>query len=608
MAALAASPRTSSVLHTPCASTPSSAGTGTTRSVATTQRVSLAARRQNLATTRRTLASPDAAMPWTAFPPTGADELVQRQSSLTARERARQALRRITQRRSGTSALGDLVTMEATLEQIRAAATVFFHHGKEMWSREVQTVELFDMDLVEADRLSKAIRKDMEIGRAIMKVTNEAKLREAQVLLYTVMSKKLKELQARFTEQIKVERTKQLEQLKLKVIEAKEIYENEAADQVEEVLESTHYEAGKRRELLEKASFAFGEKNEEYHKLKFQTARQYLALKSKNVPGVLDPDEKEDAEKLEMVVIVDTFRTSLIKLDEEIRLLRPKIFQLEEEVDKNNQAGFSRDIVGIINETSEEGGTTRTKTTYVRYSSERNTPERVVAERDTREAVRAKLSAEFEVFLEESMAQPKEDLKLLQESREKALIDWGIKFKSAEALFDRRKLELVMEKQKKLLRLASHLVRNKVKQKPKAHKMSSCHLYGASIFELLRHELNNHKQQFSKVLAQLVQFMQEKDDARRKELERIAAEQAELARVSQVMARAKRLSQSVQPRGSRPAPHGQPTLQAAIPEAKIELITQKDSVTEAVPVSIHSGLLQASSLMRIPSTLDRILS
>ncbi|KAJ3242621.1 hypothetical protein HDU81_000066 [Chytriomyces hyalinus] len=489
-------------------------------------------------------------------------------SFASARVRLRSTINRITR----TIASDERRSIERTLEQIKAGATVFLKHGKEMWSRETQTTELSGVDLQDVYHISNAIKKDLEISRAIMSVTCSVKLQEAHVLLYTVMAQKLKQLDLKFAAKLKQEKAARGIQLRERLQEARRIFEAESSTAIQVVTDTTRLEANKKRQVLDRVQVAFEERNQEFHRLQFISARQYLSLKRNNIQGVLEvslfyaqfdyspayrphhhkhqPNEKEDVAKLQLATHIEQLHGQIIKLDEDIRLLRPKLFQLEEEVDKNTQAGLSSKassmamVTGIVNETTtEEDGRVRTTTRYVKYptAAGSNPSSRggvttasaflktKSADSVTRDTVRKIIVQQFEEFLEQSLAPVATELADLQATRGQIMNDWDVKFKSIAALGDRSKLNRVLGIQSKFLRWAIGLVQGKLALKEKADAKTGCQLLGMNLVDLYRQELVEFKLKFGKVLVQLEKTMlerEQKEMERKRELER-KREQAE---------------------------------------------------------------------------------
>ncbi|KAI9334770.1 hypothetical protein BDR26DRAFT_554926 [Obelidium mucronatum] len=488
---------------------------------------------------------------------------------LTPREKVNMIIRQVSARnklRMKYKHEQDQIDLEKTLEHIKASDTVFYKNGKEMWSREIQTLDYthgFSLDLKEADHIAKSIRKDIELNREIIKVNCDVKLKESKVLLYTVMSRKLKEVEKQYDGRIRLVETQLKGKLKKDVSSAQILFETQNKKTITEATEQMKLEAEKTRIIHEKFQDMYRQNNQEYQTLRYKSAKLYLLLKKHNIPGVQEASEHLDAQRMEIVSMVDKLRSEIVKCDDEIRVLQPKIHKLEEQVDLTRQQDSSkRDVVGIINN--------GTGSKYVKLENQDATPA-FMADDVTRKYVKVKLVQDFEQYLLKSTSTIRKEYAELQTQKDNVANKWDTKFKSAETMFDAEKLQKVMKRQQKLLKMVGKLIMTETK-KHRQDQYSRCALTGRTIVELLKKEEKEFKAKFAPVLVQLPIFVKEKARLKKLEAERKVAEElatiaakeaAEAAFIAQQQEQERllRMKRQATKRAESVLPSGQPLVQ-----------------------------------------------
>ncbi|KAJ3027561.1 UNVERIFIED_CONTAM: hypothetical protein HDU68_003597 [Siphonaria sp. JEL0065] len=413
----------------------------------------------------------------------------------------------------------DQIDIEKTLEHIKASDTVFYKNGKEMWSREIQTLDLHHgLDLSEADHIAKSIRKDIELNRFVIEVNCKVKLKESRVLLYTIMSRRLKEVERQYNGRIHEIEKGLKGKLKSDVESAQTVFETQNKKTLADATETMKFEVEKRRRILETFQDQYRQNNQEFQTLRYKSAKLYLLLKRHNIPGVQETNEHLDAQRLEIVSMVDKLRSEIIKCDEEIRTLQPKIFKLEEEVDVINQKN-KKEVVGIV-----QDGTTGSK--YVKLENQLGEAPAYMADDKTRNYVMLKLEKDFESHLQNCVSGVKREYEELQKAKDGVGSHWDVKFKSAETMFNAEKLSKVMQRQQRLLKLVGKVVTEEQKRQRK-DQYARCALTGRTIVELLKKEEKEFKAKFEPVLALIPLAVKERTKRKMMEVERKVA--AELA-------------------------------------------------------------------------------
>ncbi|KAJ3392503.1 hypothetical protein HDU84_003988 [Entophlyctis sp. JEL0112] len=405
-------------------------------------------------------------------------------------------------------------TIEKTLELLRAGATVFYKNGKEMWSRESQTTELISLDLSMIDKISQDIRQDMEVCQKIFEVTSGAKLQESQVLLYSIISRKLKELRQKYAQDLKRAKAEQAQLLITRINEARAVFEVQNRSIIAEIEAKHAREITVKQAVLAQVKNSFNEQNQEYHTLKYKVAKIYLSLKTKNIPEIGESNETADAQKQQMVSMVDELRDSIARCDDEIRLLRPKLFQLEEEADRVAQSR-RKNIVGVVST-----GDSSANHKYVKISGDSSDlndfmSSSYAADPQTRELVASKVKEEFEAYLAASIHSIKSQLSEAEDLSKRTIREWEIKFRAVEAMLDSKQFTKIFNKQQKILNLATKVIL--AQKKCTAVDFSQyCQLFGHNLKDLRNMEIVSFKRKFLPVLKQLVSAHAEREAKRRK--------------------------------------------------------------------------------------------
>ncbi|KAI9334772.1 hypothetical protein BDR26DRAFT_554764 [Obelidium mucronatum] len=435
-----------------------------------------------------------------------------RRKSISVKERVKLKIREMSEQQN----MWNKANIDKTLETIKAGATAYFKNGKEMWSRESQTVELINMDLIKADRVSKSVKKDIETVRSVIKHNCNAKVQQGEVILVGLLSQKLKAIEAQYTAKISALKKDMTERLRREVQETRENLEIKAANSIKELKEQHAKALNDRQIVFEKVRAIFQEKNEEYQCLRYQSARMYMVLKRKNVPELVDSNSQTDAEKAEFVESVSRLREAVKLCDEEIRVLHPKMFKLEEEVDFATRGRQGRTTIF-----GENNGTLLEEPPFI-------------ANNETREYVRQKLTEQFEEYLKQSRSELEDEYQNVQEFKERTINEWNTKFRSADAIYDSRHLNSVLKRQSRILQFVSNLVSKRMKSY-RQEISSACHLHGDTLQDLLNMEFKCFKASLDPVLKQLLEITSAKKKAKKFEekkkaellKERIAAESAQ---------------------------------------------------------------------------------
>ncbi|KAJ3202625.1 Coproporphyrinogen-III oxidase [Entophlyctis luteolus] len=402
----------------------------------------------------------------------------------------------------------------AKRELLRAGATVFYKNGKEMWSRESQTTELISLDLSMIDKISQDIRQDMEVCQKIFEVTSGAKLQESQVLLYSIISRKLKELRQKYAQDLKRAKAEQAQLLITRINEARAVFEVQNRSIIAEIEAKHAREITVKQAVLAQVKNSFNEQNQEYHTLKYKVAKIYLSLKTKNIPEIGESNETADAQKQQMVSMVDELRDSIARCDDEIRLLRPKLFQLEEEADRVAQSR-RKNIVGVVST-----GDSSANHKYVKISGDSSDlndfmSSSYAADPQTRELVASKVKEEFEAYLAASIHSIKSQLSEAEDLSKRTIREWEIKFRAVEAMLDSKQFTKIFNKQQKILNLATKVIL--AQKKCTAVDFSQyCQLFGHNLKDLRNMEIVSFKRKFLPVLKQLVSAHAEREAKRRK--------------------------------------------------------------------------------------------
>ncbi|KAJ3125219.1 hypothetical protein HK100_010931 [Physocladia obscura] len=449
---------------------------------------------------------------YSEYVPTSSNNiLIKAAKALSIKDKVRIALTEIT----NAKIKPEVMAIEKTVEMLRASSTVFYKNGKEMWSRESQTTDLINVDLDEIDRISREIRKDMKLSRSMMHVTCNAKMQEAQVLLYSVMSKKIQELCKKYKDELKIAKAKHINALKSEIKRVQQIYEEQSKKVIAEIEAKHIREINAKQQLLEQVSLSYGTQNQEYQTLKYKVTKLYLTLKSKNIPGFFDSNEQADAQKHAMIEMVDKLRDSIAKCDEEMRQLRPQLFQLEEEADKLTQS-TRRNAVGIV-----ITGNKSHKYLQVNGNDDDDNDASLpfMADAETREIIHAKMTQEFELHCQQITTTINNELSEVGTSSQKMIKDWETKCKSVEALFDNHKFKNIARKQQKILGLVSGMIIAQTKRNG-VHFSQSCQLFGRNLRELRIAEINAFKLRFLPVLSTIIRAVQERElRSKRKKVE-----------------------------------------------------------------------------------------
>ncbi|KAJ3069691.1 hypothetical protein HDU98_007263 [Podochytrium sp. JEL0797] len=348
----------------------------------------------------------------------------------------------------------DKLIVGRTLEHIKAAGTVYFKNGMEMWTRETQTTELDDLDFGAADRIARAMKKDMDVIQAVIKLNSDAKVQKAELILCSLMSQKLKTLQASNDEKIRALKKQLKARMESEIFNVIRDWKVKAEAAYKELREIHLEEYEKRHDHLAIVKEAFDEKNLEYQSLKYRTARIFLTLKQKNVPGLPETSDQICAERQLLVNTVAILRTSITECEDEIRHIHTKLFKLFEDFDKSGiQRPTSRKTK--FASMSEETGA----------EAEEGTENLRMADAATREIVRVKIVDQFESFLHAETSDLENDLFLAQKKREKVVSGWETRIKSIETLFDEGKRNQLLREQSRVLKWAGKVMMDRIKKR-----------------------------------------------------------------------------------------------------------------------------------------------
>ncbi|KAJ3024398.1 UNVERIFIED_CONTAM: hypothetical protein HDU68_008212 [Siphonaria sp. JEL0065] len=276
-----------------------------------------------------------------------------------------------------------------------------------MWSREVQT-DLGGLELPDADQIAKTIKKDIELSRAIMKAT----------------SKKMKDLETKYEVRLRVVE----KQLKLKL--RNDINSAYAAfeSQNEKIITERSLEmkmiVERQRRILEKFQTLHRNATPEHQALKYKAAKMYLKLKRRQLPDDLETSALVDAEKTDFVAHIDRLRHEIRLCEDDIHALQPKLFKMEEMVDKNKDRKI--DATNVFATKKFKFDEDRVDTTSS-YSSEESA---FAADDTTKTYVKQKMIHDYESLLKETIEKQTQEYEELQKTVERSAAHWDIKFKS----------------------------------------------------------------------------------------------------------------------------------------------------------------------------------
>ncbi|KAJ3298646.1 hypothetical protein HDU79_008139 [Rhizoclosmatium sp. JEL0117] len=538
-----------------------------------------------------------------------------RRGTLTARDKVSIIIRAVSAKyRDKIQARLDL---ERTIENIKASDTVFYKNGIELWSRETQTEELQGLELNEADLYAHMIRKDIELHRNMMKVTCDLRLKESRVLLYSVMSKRLKELEVKYKLRLKSVEKDLKTKLRRQVEEAEVSLEYQNQETLAEATLNKKILLERVRQTKEKFDDMYRANNQEYQTLRYKSAKLYVLLKKFNVPGVQEANEHLDAQRVEIVTMVDKLRNEIAKCDEEIRTEQAKLFKLEEEVDQSQQGKSRKDIVGIVQRGRESvymklTGSTLTSPNQLDSVEE----DKFVADEGTKNYVKAKLMKDFDLYFETSLAETQHEYADAQKKMDHTLAEWDIKFKSANSMFNAEKRHKLLKTQSRILGAVSKLVIEGTKRM-RQDKEVKVALTGKTILELLQKEVADFKAKFRPVLWQFMEVLEDReqkklDDERKKAEEKAAAEAAAAAEAKlQAQQKAKKgRRESIGP-GKIARSQSEIAKQQSQPPIRQLETNEKQTATVPVPqmltpnslLSYHENLLPSPSFGRSISVM-----
>ncbi|KAJ3074804.1 hypothetical protein HDU98_010159 [Podochytrium sp. JEL0797] len=399
--------------------------------------------------------------------------------------------------------------VEAAVETLHASDTVYYKNGKEMWTRGIQTDALRGLEIQEADHVAHTIRKDIDLCEAMMKVTCDVKLKEARVLLYSLMSKKVKDLERIYREKVGEWEGGLKRKLKEQVDASQVIFEKHCISSIQEAILHNKSEIDQKARVRERFLELHIENNQEFQILRYKAAKTYLLLKKHNVAGVPETSEHLDVQRREIVAMVDRFRNSLSDFDDEIRSLQAKIFKLEENVEKLN-LGKRKTAIGIVS----SNGTAK-------YESAGSDEVEPIATQEMKDYVREKLERDFETHFANSLVESHQEREIVQSRIESVAKEWDTKFRAIHSFFDEKKRNRLLKTQNRLLFMAGKMIT----QQTKSHRMDQsikAELTGKTIRELIQQEIADFKFKFAPVLTELVEAV----EARRILIEQKEAEAA----------------------------------------------------------------------------------
>ncbi|ORY51497.1 hypothetical protein BCR33DRAFT_712541 [Rhizoclosmatium globosum] len=377
------------------------------------------------------------------------------------------------------------------------------------------------MNLKEAELMSKIIKKDINLTKSIIRLNWDIKLKEAEVILFAAVSKKLKLLETQYKSKIK-EMKKQLSmKLREEVRFVLESWRAKTESTVRQLQSKQTEEFQIKSCVLTTALQSFQSQNEEYQRLRYLSARLYLKLKDRGIPGLPLSSAQADTDRTQLVNDVNKLRSLIAECDEEIRVLNQKLFKMEEEVDVSGE-GRQRSIIGIVTDSED-----KTKTKYVKFTAEDLESEpSFIADHVDREYVREKLVEQYEAYFKQETSGLEDDLEYTKKQKSRITKEWDAKFKSAEALHDPHKRSRVIKRQARLLTFVNNMITFQMKQNA-VHKDAFCRLCGESIIDIIIREREEHKAKLKPVLSQLFEFFRQKRKAKRLE----AQEQARREKV-----------------------------------------------------------------------------
>ncbi|KAI9334771.1 hypothetical protein BDR26DRAFT_866744 [Obelidium mucronatum] len=448
-------------------------------------------------------------------------------AALSPRQKVHQIIRKVSAKnRQRLLAKQFQIDLEKELEHMKASETAFFKNGKEMWSRETQTNELRGLEIPEAQDIAVTIKRDMELSRAVMKATCGLRLRESQILLYSLMSKKMKDLEVRYDVRLKQVEKEMKVKLKSDVAGAQAALEIQNERALSEATLEKKMAAEKQRRILERFQNLYRKNTPEHQALKYKAAKMYIKLKRRQLPDDLETSPQADIEKTQFVAVIDRLRHEIRLAEDEIRVLQPKLFKMEEDVDKTQSR--KRDAANVF---AKDKKTRRVNMNDIQLDSASTTlsqKSNFAVDEATKTYVKEKLTADYEAYTQECRTKMSLEYSEIQKNTEKKVAEWDMKFKSAEAMFDREKRNRMFQTQNKLLKMVSGMI---ISQTRKYRKDASikCTLMGATIVELLEKEMIDFKAKFSSVLLQLTGIVREKKKQKRMAEEKEAAEMAAAA-------------------------------------------------------------------------------